>query len=254
MNESSAQSADKVLPEELKNLIADGKKGLVIGNPSDPENTFVLGIIYAYKKLRAQSKAQSGGEEISGQFLQPFEKFKELTVFIQQMASSGMVPHGSGWTSFLYELNEVCKLASSHPPVVEGGLRWVKASERLPDKWQKDRHTKVLIIGKHLNVKIDRRPASGYFFQIGNYIKFDYKGGHDGDGYNGSILEDEFDRIQWLEEIPTRVTEPEITAENLLRGSRSLTRQEADILDQTMQRMAKKEDSPTEGDTITHKY
>jgi hypothetical protein len=45
-------------------------------------------------------------------WLQPFEKFPELTHFVLQMASSGMVPHGSGWTSFLYELNEVCKLAS----------------------------------------------------------------------------------------------------------------------------------------------
>jgi hypothetical protein len=52
---------------------------------------------------------------------QPFEKFKELKFFIQQMASSGMVAHGSGWTSFLYELNEVCKLAST--PVLGADIK-----------------------------------------------------------------------------------------------------------------------------------
>lgn len=79
-------------------------------------------------------------------------------------------------------------------------IRWVSASERLPEKWNKEIYTKVLIIGKHLNVKIDRRPAYGHFFQIGNLIKFEYQGGHDNDGYSGCILEDEFNRVQWLEE------------------------------------------------------
>lgn len=62
---------------------------------------------------------------------QPFEKFKQLTHFIEQMASSGMVPHGSGWTSFLYELNEVCKLAST-PPASQTYPKWVRGDERQP--------------------------------------------------------------------------------------------------------------------------
>jgi hypothetical protein len=80
-------------------------------------------------------------------------------------------------------------------------LRWVNAHERLPEKWFKQTYAKALIIGKHLNVKIDRRPAYGHFFQIGNLIKFEYQGGHDNDGYSGCILEDEFARVQWLEEV-----------------------------------------------------
>lgn len=63
---------------------------------------------------------------------QPFEKFKELTHYIQHMASTGMVPNGSGWTSFLYELNKVCSavpedLSAPASPVEESaqdGLKW----------------------------------------------------------------------------------------------------------------------------------
>jgi hypothetical protein len=58
-----------------------------------------------------------------GQFTQPFEEFADLTTFIEQMASSGMIPHGSGWTSFLYELNKICAdLSTANARIQEQNL------------------------------------------------------------------------------------------------------------------------------------
>ena len=55
-----------------------------------------------------EDEQEPDGPVQEGQFTQAFEEFADLTTFIEQMASSGMIPHGSGWTSFLYELNKIC--------------------------------------------------------------------------------------------------------------------------------------------------
>ena len=85
-------------------------------------------------------------------------------------------------------------------------MKWVKANERLPDRFYKSRYTEVLIRGRHLNVKVGSQPAYGNFFQIGSLIKFEYQYGYDSNGGSGCVLEDEFDRISWLDESPS--TEP----------------------------------------------
>lgn len=54
-----------------------------------------------------------------------FEKYSELTSQIQGYASFGTFP---SWTHFLSTLNDALKAAA----LESKGLRWVKASERLP--------------------------------------------------------------------------------------------------------------------------
>ena len=77
------------------------------------------------------------------------------------------------------------KELSTHPPVVEGGLRWVKASERLPEMndsiiWR--------FIGKSGIVSAGFKYSIGFFSPTGT-------------------LHNNYDQIEWLEEIPTQVTD-----------------------------------------------
>ncbi len=39
---------------------------------------------------------------------QPFEKYETLTMYISNMAHSGICPSGSNWNAFLFEINNLC--------------------------------------------------------------------------------------------------------------------------------------------------
>lgn len=88
-------------------------------------------------------------------------------------------------------------------------LRFVKASERLPDNadhWfanNFDQEGKLVLC--RVNSDYGVRIAIGYFFRTKNTLHFSYTYKHDLEGYwtnenNGYIGIADFDLIEWLEE------------------------------------------------------
>lgn len=54
-----------------------------------------------------------GEVPVDWNIIQPFEAHEKLAPFISDMAHTGSIPSGSAWTSFLWELNQVCFSLSS---------------------------------------------------------------------------------------------------------------------------------------------
>lgn len=105
---------------------------------------------------------------------QPFEAYPEMKRFIQQMAFSGVVPSGSNWTAFLYELNRICGRQSQVGPV------WRKEYEKQPPADG----------SYHCRVRIPNEPP--YPTLVKGVIEFE-----DGEWRTGSVDEKV---VEWLEE------------------------------------------------------
>lgn len=108
---------------------------------------------------------------------QPFEQFPELVTFIQNMASTGVVPSGSNWTAFLYHLNKVCASRSTDAERIrhlqeeltfhkdgfnEGVRRAIELEERIAELEKERDDYRIFIRNAHLMFNGELHEQAGY--------------------------------------------------------------------------------------------